>query len=202
MKSFSVLAVALLAAIAQAVQFTNSGFDVEPGKAFTITWSGATGPVTIKLKNGPPTNLKDVATITSKFPPPLALNSCAMRCDALRRATQSPSRDPPPHGHRRRISGQLLTLYSPASGSGGSFVWTVPTTLVTDKYALEIVDSTGVPNYSVQFDLTGTGTASSTVSSAASTSATTTSASASTTASTTATLTRSTTSASRKLHSP
>jgi hypothetical protein len=106
---FSAIAISLLAAVAQAVQFTNSAFDVQAGKPFTLTWSGASGPVTIKLKNGPNTNLKDVATVTS-------------------------------------------------GATGTSFVWSVPANLPADTYAFEIDDSTGVPNYSVQFTA-GSGTA-------------------------------------------
>ncbi|CAK7223472.1 hypothetical protein SCUCBS95973_005191 [Sporothrix curviconia] len=52
----------------------------------------------------------------------------------------------------------------------GSFTWTVPTDLVTGTYAFEITDSTGT-NYSKQFTLTGTGSASASATTAVSTSA-------------------------------
>ncbi|CAK7567146.1 MAG: hypothetical protein SEPTF4163_005108 [Sporothrix epigloea] len=51
---------------------------------------------------------------------------------------------------------------------GGSFTWTVPTGLVSGTYAFEITDSTGT-NYSKQFKLTGTGSASASPSTAVST---------------------------------
>ncbi|GKT42234.1 uncharacterized protein ColSpa_02415 [Colletotrichum spaethianum] len=65
MKSFTSVLVAGFAALAQAVQLTNSDFDVKAGEAFTITWSDAQGPVTLTLKNGPSTNLVTVSTIAS-----------------------------------------------------------------------------------------------------------------------------------------
>lgn len=56
--------VAALAAIAEAkVAFTNSAYVVEAGQPFELKWSGATGPVTITLKTGPNTALKDVMVI-------------------------------------------------------------------------------------------------------------------------------------------
>ncbi|GKT54970.1 extracellular matrix protein [Colletotrichum tofieldiae] len=64
MKSFTSVLVAGFAALAQAVQLTNSNFDVQAGEPFTITWSDAQGPVTLTLKNGPSTNLATVQTIT------------------------------------------------------------------------------------------------------------------------------------------
>jgi len=66
MKSFATILLAALAAVANAVQFTNSAFDVEPGKPFELTWSGATGSVTILLKNGPQDNLQTVDTLVCK----------------------------------------------------------------------------------------------------------------------------------------
>lgn len=65
---FSVTAMAILAAIAEAaVQFTNSNYEITAGEPFTLTWSGATGPVTITLKNGPNDDLKDVVVLDGKF---------------------------------------------------------------------------------------------------------------------------------------
>jgi hypothetical protein len=68
MKSMLTVALAALVAVAQAVKFTNSAFDVQPGVPFTITWSEAVGPVTITLKNGAPAALQDVpnGVLTSK----------------------------------------------------------------------------------------------------------------------------------------
>ncbi|PBP21613.1 hypothetical protein BUE80_DR007641 [Diplocarpon rosae] len=57
-------------------------------------------------------------------------------------------------------STDLKTVEVIASGqTGTSYTWTPPTSLPDDTYALQIDDSTGIPNYSVQFAITG-GTAS------------------------------------------
>ncbi|KAI1099406.1 Ser-Thr-rich glycosyl-phosphatidyl-inositol-anchored membrane family-domain-containing protein [Jackrogersella minutella] len=63
----NVFASILLAALpAWAVQITNSNFDgIAVGKPFEITWSEATGPVTLTLKNGASDNLQTVGEITS-----------------------------------------------------------------------------------------------------------------------------------------
>ncbi|KAK1476112.1 hypothetical protein CCUS01_05216 [Colletotrichum cuscutae] len=65
MKSFTSVLVAGFAAMAQAVQLTNTNFNVQAGQAFEITWSDASGPVTLTLKNGPSTDLKTVSTIAT-----------------------------------------------------------------------------------------------------------------------------------------
>ncbi|KAJ3535965.1 hypothetical protein NM208_g6915 [Fusarium decemcellulare] len=57
--------VALLATLARAVKLTNSDYDVVPGKEFTIKWTEAQGPVTLRLKSGPQNNLETVEEITS-----------------------------------------------------------------------------------------------------------------------------------------
>ncbi|KAF4625865.1 hypothetical protein G7Y89_g12297 [Cudoniella acicularis] len=52
--------------VVSAVQFTNSVFNnVTAGEPFTFTWTNATGPVSLVLKNGASTNLQTVSTITS-----------------------------------------------------------------------------------------------------------------------------------------
>ncbi|ROW11240.1 hypothetical protein VMCG_01403 [Cytospora schulzeri] len=48
-----------------AVEFTNSDFAVTAGKSFTLTWSDADGPVTITLKDGASTDLKDVEVLAT-----------------------------------------------------------------------------------------------------------------------------------------
>ncbi|KAL9944484.1 hypothetical protein ACHAQF_006584 [Verticillium nonalfalfae] len=104
---------ALVAYVQAKAEFTNTQADfaaISAGEDFTLTWSGAEGPVTILLKSGPSDDLTTVETITT---------------------------------------GQ----------SGESFTWSVPTTLVSGQYAFEINDGTE-PNYSVQFPLVGSGTAS------------------------------------------
>jgi hypothetical protein len=53
MKSITIAAMAVLAAIAEAKpMFTNSAFDVVPGEAFTLDWADAVGTVTITLLTG------------------------------------------------------------------------------------------------------------------------------------------------------
>ncbi|KAJ0164791.1 hypothetical protein CTA2_173 [Colletotrichum tanaceti] len=65
MKTFTSVLVAGFAALAQAVQLTNSNYNVQAGEPFIITWSDAQGPVTLTLKNGPSTNLNTVQIIAS-----------------------------------------------------------------------------------------------------------------------------------------
>ncbi|CAL3966283.1 unnamed protein product [Diplocarpon coronariae] len=66
-------------------------------------------------------------------------------------------------------STNLKTVETIVSGqSGTSYTWTPSTSLPEGTYALQIDDSTGVPNYSVQFAITG-GAASSSPSSVSST---------------------------------
>ncbi|KAF4465827.1 extracellular matrix [Fusarium albosuccineum] len=60
-----IIYVALLATLARAVKLTNSDYDVVPGKEFTIKWTEAQGPVTLRLKSGPQSNLQTVEEITS-----------------------------------------------------------------------------------------------------------------------------------------
>jgi len=101
---------------------------MKAGQDFEITWANATGSVTITLKNGPATDLKDVNVITGGV-----------------------------------------------DGTAEKYTWSVPADLPADTYALEIDDLSGVPNYSIQFQLIGgvtttSSSASSTSSSASSTS--------------------------------
>jgi len=150
---FSSILVAALAAVAEAkIAFTNSAFDVEAGKPFNLTWGGNVGPVTITLKNGPQTALKDVMVIDS-------------------------------------------------SDSGTSFVWTPPPSLPSDVYAFQIVDSEGVPNYSVQFTFQGTASASITSDSSTSSSVTSTSSTMTTTTTESSTTTSTTSSSSQSSNS-
>ena len=63
------IAPALFAALVAAkASFTNPDFSVQDGKPFKLTWTGAQGPVSILLKNGPSGNLKTVSTLTCKSP--------------------------------------------------------------------------------------------------------------------------------------
>lgn len=65
MKSFFTLATLVSAAFAKVI-LTNTQFNVAVGQPFTITWSDATGPVTLTLKDGESGNLQTVSTIASK----------------------------------------------------------------------------------------------------------------------------------------
>jgi hypothetical protein len=60
---------AFAAAVLAKPILTNSNYNVEEGKPFTLTWSDAQGPVTITLMTGDPSNLKEVRTITCKETP-------------------------------------------------------------------------------------------------------------------------------------
>lgn len=61
---FPALCLAVAVSVTSAVKFGNPNFTgISVGSPFTITWIDASGPVTIELKNGPATALKDVKTI-------------------------------------------------------------------------------------------------------------------------------------------
>lgn len=62
-----IVSLALLATLTRAVKFTNSAYDVVPGEDFTITWTEAQGPVTLRLKSGPQTDLETVEEVTSLY---------------------------------------------------------------------------------------------------------------------------------------
>merc|ERR1712000_269196 len=65
----------------------------------------------------------------------------------------------------------LNTVSTIASGlSGTSYAWAIPSTLPESFYALQIDDSSDVPNYSVRFEITGGPAASSSSASGSSTS--------------------------------
>ncbi|KAK4198342.1 Ser-Thr-rich glycosyl-phosphatidyl-inositol-anchored membrane family-domain-containing protein [Triangularia verruculosa] len=59
---------ATFATIGQAIKLTNSDWDVVAGEAFTIKWTAAEGPVSIRLKSGPSNNLQSVQEIASSHP--------------------------------------------------------------------------------------------------------------------------------------
>lgn len=70
MQFSSVLVAAAALAVAKAAQFTNTPAQfvgVATGTPFDLTWSNATGPVTLLLKNGASTDLKTVETIASMY---------------------------------------------------------------------------------------------------------------------------------------
>ncbi|TVY48796.1 hypothetical protein LOCC1_G001112 [Lachnellula occidentalis] len=58
-------AAAALVGVNAVVSLTNSDYIVTVGTPFSIGWAGASGPVTITLKNGPALDLDTVSTLTS-----------------------------------------------------------------------------------------------------------------------------------------
>ena len=69
MQFSSALVAAAMLAIAKAVEITNTAAElsnITAGVPVTITWSGAQGPVTLLLKDGPASNLQTVLSIGSK----------------------------------------------------------------------------------------------------------------------------------------
>lgn len=58
--------------VTSALQFTNRNFyNIQPGIPFNITWSNASGPVTLTLlAGGTPGYMKKVQTLASKYSPP------------------------------------------------------------------------------------------------------------------------------------
>jgi hypothetical protein len=72
MQFSSALLAAVILAVAKAVEFTNTAAEFEAitaGTPFNITWTDASGPVTLILKDGPANNLQTVLTIQSKSLP-------------------------------------------------------------------------------------------------------------------------------------
>ncbi|EEY18788.1 predicted protein [Verticillium alfalfae VaMs.102] len=66
--SVAVTLAALVAYVQAKAEFTNTQADfaaISAGEDFTLTWSGAEGPVTILLKTGPSDDLTTVETITT-----------------------------------------------------------------------------------------------------------------------------------------
>ena len=62
------LAVCLTATpVAALAEFTNPNYAMTIGRPFTITWTGATTGVTLKLNNGPVNDQSLVLTIASKL---------------------------------------------------------------------------------------------------------------------------------------
>ncbi|KAH7403715.1 hypothetical protein BKA64DRAFT_722401 [Cadophora sp. MPI-SDFR-AT-0126] len=94
--------------------------NVQSGDSLTLTWTDAEGGVTLTLKAGTSTNLRDVEVI-----------GCELTYFSI----------------------ILVAIISNLPGT--SYIWTVPTTLATDTYAIQIEDSTNIPNYSVQFQIQG-----------------------------------------------
>jgi hypothetical protein len=63
-------AILVISSIVDAAEFTNTISqlaNVKVGTPFSITWTSASGPVTLLLKDGSPNNLQNVETIASMF---------------------------------------------------------------------------------------------------------------------------------------
>jgi hypothetical protein len=68
MQFSSALIAAVAIGFANAAAFTNSAFNgITAGQSIDLTWTNATGPVTINLKNGPSGNLQTVSTVASMY---------------------------------------------------------------------------------------------------------------------------------------
>lgn len=66
MKAFTwIAALSILLQYSFAARFTNSEYSLTLGKPFTLTWQGASGPVTITLRTGDPRRTLPVALIVS-----------------------------------------------------------------------------------------------------------------------------------------
>ncbi|KAH6723477.1 hypothetical protein BKA61DRAFT_586540 [Leptodontidium sp. MPI-SDFR-AT-0119] len=92
----------------------------------------------------------------------------------------------------------LTTVSTIASGlTGTSYAWAIPATLPESFYALQIDDSTGVPNYSVRFEITGGPASSSSASGSSTSTGSSASSSASATAASNSTITSSSASSTR-----
>lgn len=66
-----ILSAAAVVAMAKP-EFLNSSFDITPGQAFTLKYSGCSEGCDIVLVNGDSKNLKDVQTLVSTCSPFLA----------------------------------------------------------------------------------------------------------------------------------
>jgi hypothetical protein len=167
--------VAVVAALATSVQglasFTNSNFNIVAGQAFTLTWKeeGGSGPYTVNVKNGPSTNLKTYQSLGSKL--------TLIFFPLITRATDNRAN------------------YHPATSSL-TLSFTPSASMPSGTYAFEIIDSTGVPNYSVQWAFVGSASASSGSATTTTAATTTSSTTATTTSSATTTTSKSVTSSS------
>ncbi|PVH84282.1 hypothetical protein DL98DRAFT_546936 [Cadophora sp. DSE1049] len=86
----------------------------------------------------------------------------------------------------------LTTVSTIASGlTGTSYAWSIPSTLPEATYALQIDDSSNVPNFSVRFEITGGPASSSSASGSSTSTGSSSSASASATTSSNSTITSS-----------
>jgi len=73
LRVISVLLCLLLPDVAYGIpRWTNSDYNIQEGRPFTLMWTGAQGPVTISLMSGSASNLSPVQRIASEYLGPIA----------------------------------------------------------------------------------------------------------------------------------
>ncbi|KAI0008905.1 Ser-Thr-rich glycosyl-phosphatidyl-inositol-anchored membrane family-domain-containing protein [Xylariaceae sp. FL0662B] len=152
MKSIIAAALAILPALANALMITNSNFNgIQAGKPFTITWTDASGPVTLTLKTGDPNNLVTVDTITSG--------------QTGNSFTWTPSASLPSGEYAMEISdgsGVNYSLQFPFSGGSASSSYTSATSTSVSSSSITVSATTSTTSTSSTATASSTTTASST----------------------------------------
>lgn len=167
------LAVVAAAAPALAIELTNTAYAVEAGKPFTLTWADSEGPVTVTLKNGASTDLKDVEVIasgvtTSSFTwtPPSSLPSDTYAFEVSDSSSKSPNYSP-----QFTFAGSAASA-SVSSGSSSTASTTsasVSTTLSSLTITSSSASATASANSSSTITSTSSGNSTTTSSSSSST---------------------------------
>lgn len=166
------IAVVTAAAPAWAIQLTNSAYAVEAGKPFTLTWSDSEGPVTVTLKNGASTDLKDVEVLASgltttsfTWNPPSSLPSDTYAFEVADSSSNSPNYSP-----QFTFQGSAAaTTGSSASSSAASTSASVSTTLSSLTITSSSASATASANSSSSITSTASGNSTTTSSSSSST---------------------------------
>ncbi|KAG8164835.1 hypothetical protein KVR01_005110 [Diaporthe batatas] len=167
------IAVVTAAAPALAIQLTNTAYAVEAGQPFTLTWSDSEGPVTITLKNGASSDLKDVQVIASgittdsfTWTPPSSLPSDLYAFEVTDSSAQSPNYSPqfPFQGN-----GAATTAESSSASSSASASTTLSSLTITSTASATTSSANSSATISSSASSNGTTTASSTSSTRTST---------------------------------
>lgn len=195
------IAVVTAAAPAWAIQLTNSAYAVTAGQPFTLTWSDSEGPVTVTLKNGASTDLKDVEVLASGittnsfvWTPPLSLPSDTYAFEVADSSSQSPNYSP-----QFTFQGNGAATTAPSSSASSSA--SVSTTLSSLTITASASTTTSSANSSATITSSATSNGTTTSSSTSST-RTSTRTSASSTSESTSESTPVNTNDSQKLGSP
>ncbi|KAG6363479.1 hypothetical protein INS49_008579 [Diaporthe citri] len=168
------IAVVTAAAPAWAIQLTNSAYAVEAGKPFTLTWSDSEGPVTVTLKNGASTDLKDVEVLASglttdsfTWNPPSSLPSDTYAFEVADSSSNSPNYSPQFTfaGSAASASVSSAASSSVASTSSASVSTTLSSLTITSSSA----SATASANSSATITSTNSGNSTTTSSSSSST---------------------------------